>query len=203
MSDWFSGHRKFLAAFAVMAAIVSGLVWVYYKDNQTLVRPRNEVGPDQIAGSFGIGIQGYVGYYQGGEKDNEIFGSAGIDNMFGGAGDDKIQGQRGADFINGEAGDDELAGGEGRDIVMGGEGNDTIKGAEDYEVIDGGDGYDTLVLPHKFPKFVAEDQGNGNMRFKGPFVDSIVVKNIERVIREPAPMQGPYKKPKSPISNMF
>lgn len=150
-------------------------------------------------GTFGIGLAGYRGLVQGGSNSNQILGNYGGEDILGGAGNDVIRSSKGDDFIFGEEGDDVLEGGECRDIVLGGAGHDTIYGVDSGEFIDGGDGVDTLILPYKCRKYRVEPSASFELQSFSSLAceaNFVTLKRIENIKIEPAPVQGPWPKPK-------
>ncbi|QDL11410.1 hypothetical protein DP113_29260 [Brasilonema octagenarum UFV-E1] len=85
------------------------------------------------------------------------------DNLTGTAGNDVIFGLNGNDTINALAGDDQLDGGNGNDQLNGGNGNDTLLGGNGNDQLDGGNGDDTLL------------GGNGNDTLLGGNGDDLLV----------------------------
>ncbi|RFB01675.1 calcium-binding protein [Parvularcula marina] len=85
------------------------------------------------------------------DKDNEIAGGTGEDNLNGFAGNDELSGDAGDDILDGGSGDDILLPGDGDDLVRGGDGNDEIMlftiGAD---TIEGGDGADSVTTDEFF-----------------------------------------------------
>ncbi len=81
----------------------------------------------------------------GGEGADDLNGHLGNDLVDGGAGNDAIVGSFGDDLLYGGAGDDQIDAGRDNDIVFGGAGNDRIYGRDGSDVIDGGEGNDKIA----------------------------------------------------------
>jgi Ca2+-binding RTX toxin-like protein len=90
----------------------------------------------------------------GGDGNDSIIGTDGVNVLSGGAGNDHIEGLGGNDIINGGDGDDNeggmgsplgLIGGAGNDTINGDAGDDVIEGDAGADKMDGGDGNDTIV----------------------------------------------------------
>lgn len=64
--------------------------------------------------------------------------------VYGGDGNDVLWGSGGVDYVYGEAGNDELHGNTSRDYLYGGSGDDTLRGGSGNDYLDGGFGYDVL-----------------------------------------------------------
>lgn len=82
---------------------------------------------------------------QGGEGDEQLFGTPDGDSLAGGAGQDSLRGGGGDDLLLGEDGADELRGEEGDDSLDGGAGDDTLLGGAGADRLQGGAGSDWLV----------------------------------------------------------
>lgn len=82
----------------------------------------------------------------GSPKNDELFGDAGEDGIWGGEGNDAIDGDTGNDNpLNGEGGDDIIYGYSGNDVINGGTGNDVLLGEGDDDTINGGEGNDVIL----------------------------------------------------------
>jgi len=68
-------------------------------------------GDDWIAGSAG------VNWLEGGGGDDVLLGRGGADRIFGGGGDDRLDGAGGDDLLEGNGGRDRLTGGDGADVL--------------------------------------------------------------------------------------
>ena len=75
----------------------------------------------------------------------QIFGEAGVDDLFGGESGDVLDGGPGADFIQGVGGNDVILGGAGEDRLRGGVGVDAVNGGDDDDEVRGGLGDDPLT----------------------------------------------------------
>ena len=85
-------------------------------------------GDDRIVGS--AGLNGLIDLdLDGGEDNDLLIGSDGVDTLRGGAGNDTLIGGRGNDVKLGEVGDDLLVwnNGDGSDLLEGGAGDDTVQ----------------------------------------------------------------------------
>jgi Ca2+-binding RTX toxin-like protein len=95
----------------------------------------------------------------GGDGNDVLVGSGGINTLNGAAGNDILFGKGGNDTINGNDGDDLISGGIGNDIMIGGQGDDQIHGgvgndtiyytlSEDngQDIVEGGDDTDIFTL---------------------------------------------------------
>ncbi len=79
-----------------------------------------------------------------GDKDADIIGTKGDNNLVGNDGDNLLKGGKGNDVLVGNDGDDALVAGKGKDVLFGGTGDDTLKGGTGKDELFGGDGNDTL-----------------------------------------------------------
>jgi Ca2+-binding RTX toxin-like protein len=96
-------------------------------------------GDDLLGGSSGINrLFGNLG-------DDAIEGQTGTDNLFGGAGDDSLNGGDGNDIVDGGAGEDVVDGGGLDDFVFAGSGSDVVEGGVGVDTLDGGEGPDTVL----------------------------------------------------------
>ncbi|WP_460234871.1 Ig-like domain-containing protein, partial [Aurantivibrio plasticivorans] len=77
--------------------------------------------------------------------DNEITGTAGVDNILGSSDNDAIIGDAGNDTLSGGDGHDNISGGEGLDILVGGLGDDYLSGGTGADDLQGGLGQDHLA----------------------------------------------------------
>ncbi len=73
-----------------------------------------------------------------------VYGEDGNDTIYGGDGNDQLSGNAGDDVIYGEGGDDSIDGGDDNDKLYGGSGRDTLNGFSGNDWIVGGDGDDGL-----------------------------------------------------------
>ena len=80
----------------------------------------------------------------GGEDDDTIEGTAGLDQLNGYEGNDEVHGLEGDDRLLGDDGDDSLYGDEGNDVLHGGSGYDILFGGDDDDELYGHDDDDTL-----------------------------------------------------------
>jgi D-alanyl-D-alanine carboxypeptidase len=78
------------------------------------------------------------------DRDNQILGLGGDDDLTGGRGGDRVAGGTGADRLRGLEGNDDLIGGAGADRLSGGKRDDTLIGNADADRLSGGMGDDTL-----------------------------------------------------------
>jgi Ca2+-binding RTX toxin-like protein len=96
-------------------------------------------GNDTILGSFGVDkVNGGLG------NDLIVTGNS-RDEIEGGGGNDTIAGGNDSDFILGGNGDDSLIGGDGDDTIHGGAGNDSITGGDQNDFLYGNAGDDTIL----------------------------------------------------------
>ncbi|OGU62926.1 MAG: hypothetical protein A2V66_09985 [Ignavibacteria bacterium RBG_13_36_8] len=130
----------------------------------------------------------------GGDGNDEIYGSGhatevnagaghdyvetyeGDDKINAGDGDDEVWSGEGNDEINGDGGDDELDGEEGDDTVNGGDGEDDLYGGDGNDVIHGGDGNDYLFGDHETENDGGADElygDAGNDRLALDFDDAV------------------------------
>lgn len=82
---------------------------------------------------------------KGNNKDNDLFGKSGKDEINGYGGDDFIFGGAGNDKLYGGAGNDEINGGVGNDLIVGGADDDVLTGGTGKDIIIGGIGHDIMT----------------------------------------------------------
>jgi uncharacterized repeat protein (TIGR01451 family) len=80
----------------------------------------------------------------GGDKNETLNGSSGIDMIFGLGGKNTINGNAGNDLLCGGNGVDTISGGDGNDIIDGANGDDVLKGEAGDDILRGAAGNDTL-----------------------------------------------------------
>ncbi|MBX9933480.1 MAG: calcium-binding protein [Methylobacterium sp.] len=145
-----------------------------------------------VQASFDVFADGYLGLVDGfdfkvsefavgvgGEKRDDLTGTAAVDNLFGRsgndrlvglAGDDVLQGDRGndrleggagADWLDGGAGDDRIEGGDQADLILGEQGRDRIDGGGGHDMIEGGKGDDLITGGAGADAFIVEP-GSGD-----------------------------------------
>ncbi len=95
-------------------------------------------GNDTLTGSFGVDV------FDGGAGNDSLTGGDGHDQLSGGIGDDILKGGIGNDELDGGDGSDVLDGETGNDIVAGGDGNDSLTGAAGNDTLKGDNGNDSL-----------------------------------------------------------
>jgi len=97
-------------------------------------------GNDNLTGTLGID------YIKGGTGDDIIFDPDGANKIRGGSGDDIIEVGNGSDgsILHGGSGNDTLISGWGSDTLKGGSGNDTLIGGRGDDLLAGGGGRDIL-----------------------------------------------------------
>jgi Ca2+-binding RTX toxin-like protein len=78
------------------------------------------------------------------DKQAELFGDEGNDQLTGGKANDIVHGGEGNDRLSGGAGNDVLLGDGGNDRLQGGGGNDSLSGGDGNDQIEGDAGDDTL-----------------------------------------------------------
>ncbi|SFF97584.1 Hemolysin-type calcium-binding repeat-containing protein, partial [Roseobacter denitrificans OCh 114] len=99
-----------------------------------------------------------------GNGSDELFGTAGENEMTGGGGNDRILGFDGDDDLFGGLGNDILNGGNGNDDLEGGDGNDIMYGGAGNDEMEGGDGDDLLIGNDGNDRM---EGGLGNDMFRG------------------------------------
>jgi Ca2+-binding RTX toxin-like protein len=128
-----------------------------------------EVGHDRLVGHGGADVltggDGDDRLYAAGDRtgdaadpsDNTLDGGNGNDDLYGSEGNDELRGGAGADLLSARGGHDLLSGGTGRDYLYGGEGDDILDGGVDdgsQDYLHGGAGADRF-------KFDPEDERHG------------------------------------------
>ncbi len=97
---------------------------------------------DQIDAPVGLGA---AGIYVGTDGVNDVFDGGGRnDQLFGFGGDDTLNGESDNDGLSGGAGNDVLDGGTGNDVLLGGANDDSLFGRAGNDVLIGGSGVDFL-----------------------------------------------------------
>ena len=108
-----------------------------------------EAGNDTItwlpSGDLAANVRYRGSFFSGGDGDDAITASAGIDHIQGGAGADTILAGGGRDFLDGGADPDSIFGGRGHDTITGGGGDDFLNGEVGSDVIDGQANADTII----------------------------------------------------------
>jgi Ca2+-binding RTX toxin-like protein len=118
--------------------------------------------------TLGVALNG-----QGG--NDQIIGSAAVEDLYGNTGEDVIRGWGGDDRVDGAEGNDELYGGPGNDDMRGSSGDDAVFGgigddvldertsrfdpdpAVDADILSGGDGTDAVVYDRDERLFISLD----------------------------------------------
>ncbi|MDR9427798.1 MAG: calcium-binding protein [Salibaculum sp.] len=101
--------------------------------------------PDRAGDTDGAVADMLVQLVEGGDTNDELYGSAEADRIAGRDGDDHIDGREGDDILAGGPGADILHGYDGADSLTGDAGADTLHGCLGDDLLDGGDGDDKLV----------------------------------------------------------
>lgn len=101
-------------------------------------------GDDDIQGSDGVDI------LYGGAGEDTLQGGGQDDMLFGGDDNDSLQGGNRHDTLYGEDGDDILRGGNGEDTLYGGENADTLRGGNGDDILNGGNGIDRVLASGDF-----------------------------------------------------
>lgn len=117
----------------------------------------------------------------GGEGNDDIFGSEGDDRLSGGDGHDELVGFRGNDVMKGGAGRDRLIwnNGDGSDVMDGGKGSDTVEAngsdtADDVFEIDG-DGKDIDFARTNFGQFTLDISKTEVIEVNGLGGDDVII----------------------------
>jgi Ca2+-binding RTX toxin-like protein len=128
---------------------------------------------------------------------NSLDGASGNDELFGAGGNDTLLGGLGDDLLTGGAGNDSLVGGAGEDAFILGFGSATgynllsqpmtVLVTGGIDTIRGGDGADVLLLGGPIDQYTFElNNGNGEIRIKGPLGEEAIVSEVEYVIENVA-----------------
>ena len=107
-------------------------------------RIRSNAGNDHITVDSTNGAIRVTRFIDGGDGNDTILGSFGVDKVNGGLGDDLIVTGNSRDEIEGAAGNDTIAGGADSDLIIGGDGNDSLIGSDGDDSIHGGNGHDSI-----------------------------------------------------------
>ena len=81
------------------------------------------------------------------------------DRLYGGSGNDTLNGLGGSDSLEGNADNDTLNGGDGTDILLGGAGDDTLDGGLGSDRLKGGAGTDSYTFNSGWGHDIIEDSG--------------------------------------------
>ncbi|MGD1807795.1 CHRD domain-containing protein [Dapis sp. BLCC M126] len=139
-SGFFTGN--FTLDDTEVAAVESGGVYI---NLHTENNPSGELRGQVVLENFDTVIPQEDVVFNGDNRDNNIFGGFGNDEIVGFAGDDQLNGLAGNDRVIGAGGNDNLIGGDGNDNLIGGRGNDTLLGQNGNDVLQGRLGFDILL----------------------------------------------------------
>ena len=141
------------------ATVEQGQLMVMYVDQPVLTGGNR--GDDLFGSAAAETLQGNNG-------DDLLRAGSGVDQLYGGRGDDRLDAGAGNDRLYGDNGNDRLSGGLGDDWLAGGRGNDFFVfdnlagGTGDDRITDFGGG-DRLFLTQQ----LADPDGNGRIEFNG------------------------------------
>jgi len=121
---------------------VEGAAWLAVKWRLNATDPWTDIShlttPSRAFGGEGV-------WFNGGDGNDTITGTAYVDLLVGGGGDDVLDALAGNDILDGGAGNDTLNAGAGHDVLLGQAGNDTLNGGAGNDTLTGGLGNDTLA----------------------------------------------------------